>query len=251
MQRVTGIFDSVSAARAAYDQLSATPDTGPVELVLPHDTSRLQQLYVTEAVRPRIGEKVWQLTLGSTGALLSVIACAVVFGADIISILGVVSTFMALAVGAIAGAMLGVYVDRTLAQRAPADDLFVYEDALEHGDAVVVVDAVDERSAAPARDILAANGALSPEVAHERWWTELRDQLVLEERAQGYDLRVDEARYRLGFEAAQRHALMDYDHDEALFYLRDHFQPDCNYNSFLRGFERGRLYRQHHRAHAH
>ena len=113
----------------------------------------------------------------------------------------------------------------------PADELFVYKDALKQGRSVIFVQAGDDDEAAKARTVLANAGAESIDAAREEWWIGLRSAEKEHYHARGGNFEDAERDYRRGFEAALRHsgtAGADRAENEA----------------YRRGYERGTAYHQ-------
>jgi hypothetical protein len=104
----------------------------------------------------------------------------------------------------VAGGAVGGQLDNALSRGLPADELYVYRDALRHGRSIVVAMAEDDEEAAKLRELFAGLGAESVDAAREDWWIGLRDAEEAEYTRQGGDFRKDEALYRRGFDAAFR-----------------------------------------------
>jgi hypothetical protein len=101
-------------------------------------------------------------------------------------------------VGAAAGSAVGDTVEEELGEGIPHEDVFVYEDALRHGNSIVIAN-VDDDNADRAREVLKDAGADDVDNLREHWWKELRN----DERAQYTgDWDRDEESYRRGYQAA-------------------------------------------------
>ena len=129
-----------------------------------------------------------------------------------------------------------------MADGLPRDELYVYEDALRRGRSVVIAFADDELIAENARAELARAGAETVDAAREEWWIGLRDAEQEHYTSQGGDFSVEEAKYRLGFEAAlhpDRRGKADPDVAEN---LEKKYGADFITPAFRQGYERGQRY---------
>jgi hypothetical protein len=122
----------------------------------------------------------------------------------------------------------------------PRDELFVYEDALRQGRAVLVAEARDELHAEALRDALVGAGAETIDAAREQWWIGLRS--AEQEIYTDGDFTQDEPYFRKGFEAAQAPEARGKSFDEALGYLTRRHELAVANPCFRRGYERGRQY---------
>ena len=114
----------------------------------------------------------------------------------------------------------------------PADELFVYKDALKQGRSVIFVEARDEGEAAKARTVFAHAGAESVDAAREEWWIGLRSAEKEHYHALGGHFESAEQDYRSGFEAALRQS-----NGEAV-------AEPAGSEAFRRGYQRGIEYHQ-------
>jgi hypothetical protein len=146
--------------------------------------------------------------------------------------------------GAVAGAAVGSALENTLEVGLPKDELFIYEDALRQGRAVLIVLAENTDQADQVREVLASAGAESLDAAHEHWWLGMRDAEAEAYTAEGFDFTTDEPRYRKGFEAALRPPAAGKSYDEALNFLHTHYPEEYREEAFRRGFARGRTYHE-------
>jgi hypothetical protein len=77
--------------------------------------------------------------------------------------------------GAVAGGTVGAQLDDTLSKGLPADELYVYRQALRRGRTIMVATVEDEAQARRVRELMAHLGAESIDAAREKWWIGLRD----------------------------------------------------------------------------
>src|SRR5207244_4531528 len=82
------------------------------------------------------------------------------------------------------------------------DGLLLYEDELRRGRPVLRALAETGELAERARAELLNAGAESIDTARHEWWIGLRDAEAEHYTKEGGDFKLDEATYRLGFEAA-------------------------------------------------
>src|SRR5450759_5201932 len=75
--------------------------------------------------------------------------------------------------GVVGGAAAGSALEKDSTTGLPADELFVYKDALKQGRSVIFVEARDDE-AEKAHAVLANAGAESIDAAREEWWIGLR-----------------------------------------------------------------------------
>jgi hypothetical protein len=146
------------------------------------------------------------------------------------------------ALGGLVGWKAGDAADRNSNLGVPADELFVYEDALRQGRIVVIVLTEDRERHEAAREILTAEGAESVDAARQNWWLGLRDAEEAAYEAPDSEFAEVEADYRAGFEAALSPWGRDRSFDDAAPELRTHYGEACDQPAFQRGYARGQLY---------
>jgi hypothetical protein len=132
----------------------------------------------------------------------------------------------------VGGAAVGAALEKDSTVGLPADELFVYKNALKQGRSVIFVEAGDDDEAAKADAVLANAGAESIDAAREEWWVGLRSAEKEHYRALGGNFENAELDYRRGFEAALRHSNGTASADRA---------PS---EAYQRGYERGTAYHQ-------
>jgi len=156
--------------------------------------------------------------------------------------LGILGAAILGAGGAAAGAFAGQAMEEGIAQGIPRDELFVYEDALRRGRSVVVAFVDDAETAERARTELSRAGAESVDAAREEWWIGLRDAEREHYLKRGGDFDTDEAKYRLGFEAAMRPDCRGHSCADMQKKLSERYGEDASGTPFREGFDRGQHY---------
>jgi hypothetical protein len=104
----------------------------------------------------------------------------------------------------VGGAAVGQALETDSTRGLPADELFVYKDALRQGRSVLFVETKHDDEAERAREILSNAGAETIDAAREEWWIGLRSAEAEHYRSLGGEFETAEKDYRLGFEAALR-----------------------------------------------
>jgi hypothetical protein len=102
------------------------------------------------------------------------VATAVVPGVGPVLARGAVAAALLGAGGAAAGSAAVGSIEAGASQGLPADEVYVYEDALRQGRTVLLMVAEDDQ-AEQVRDVLASVGAETIDAARQRWWVGLRD----------------------------------------------------------------------------
>jgi hypothetical protein len=153
--------------------------------------------------------------------------------------------------GAGIGAAAGQSLDDATTEGLPADELFVYEDALRRGRSVVLAFVEGEDTADSARREMAAEGVESINDARDQWWIGLRSAEQEHYMKLGGSFEQNETFYRMGFEAAlnarrrrKEYAQVQAEVEAELKQLRRRY-PDADVEEpFRRGYERGCAYDQ-------
>jgi hypothetical protein len=139
--------------------------------------------------------------------------------------------------GTAAGVAAGGALEKELVTGLPHDELYLYEDALRKGRAVVIAFLEEEGAIYAVRSALAGAGAESIDQARENWWIGLRDAEEAEYKTSGRTFETDEANYRRGFETA----LTAREQSVETATLSGEAAAD---DAFRRGYERGQRYQQ-------
>ncbi len=208
MTTVAGVFRSrEQAERAARDLGQSGLD---INLIAPGSIEQADKEPVSGSEQPGMGAAVGRVLGGALGLaggfeigtaaasmLLPGVGPIVAVGAGAAALLG--------AAGAVGGAAVGTALEEASTPGLPADELFVYKDALRQGRSVVFVHAGDSDQARRARSVLENAGAESIDAAREEWWIGLRSGEQEHYHTLGGNFSADEQDYRRGFEAALRH----------------------------------------------
>src|SRR5215468_1894233 len=245
MTPTVGIFfDRASAERAVGNLRSVGLPPPSIHVLVPGSEPLAAHVSVSEAEQPGMGRAIGGVLGGAVGvasgaeigaaaaasALLPVAGPAIAIG-----IVGAV--LLSLGGAAVGGALEGALVDGLL-----RDELFLYEDALRRGYAIVVVTPADADEHERAVAVLEGSGAESIDAARERWWIGLRDAEAFDYRAEGFDFQRDEVIYREGFEAALSSPDRDRPDGETDALLKERYPATHRDPAFRRGYARGRAH---------
>src|SRR5262245_55423275 len=238
-QHIAGVFVTTEEVLEAVQRLRATgvPE-GRVSVVFPGEPPEaISKVPSMSAEQPGLARGFGGLlggVLGAAGALtilLPVIGSVTVAGA---------LAALAAAGGVAGGAAAGSVVERFFSEGIPADEIYVYEDALRKGRSLVVV-SVEDDDAAEVRRILEGSGAESIDAARENFWVGLRDA---EKLHYGANFDRDETSYRRGFEAALAPEIRGKSFEQARVHLRRDWPAGVGAPAFRRGFERGQIWHE-------
>lgn len=242
METVVGVFHSQDdAARAAI----GLRDKGfhDINLLMPGATeAQIHAIPTSTTEQPGMGKTIGGVVgagLGIAGGLeLGALAVSgVVAGVGPVVAVGIAAAAVLGAVGSVAGAAGGSAIEERV-NGLPADEVYVYEDALRNGRSVLFLQSDDEHPASQLRDALKQAGAESIDAARHEWWIGLRSAEREHYEGSGGNFDRDEPAYRAGFEAAvccQDSKLVR----EALA----RYPAQADQEAFRRGHERGRAYR--------
>ena len=100
----------------------------------------------------------------------------------------------------------------------------------------------DSQIAEQARADLSRAGAESVDAARDEWWIGLRDAEREHYLNQGGDFDLDEAKYRLGFEAAMHPECRGKSCDDVKPHLKGKYGDDAQASPFREGYARGQQY---------
>lgn len=253
MESVVGIFNSFADAKRAVailrslgfleNQVSIlAPGASEAELEAKVPTAETEQPGMGSTLGATIGGAIGIASGATAGAA---VASFLVPGVGPVIAFGLVGAALLGGGGAAAGAVAGRTLEEGIAPGLPHDELYVYEDALRRGRTVVIALAETEDSAARARTDLLRAGAESIDAAREEWWVGLRDAEREHYIKQGGDFKLDEAVYRLGFEAALHPDQRGLSYDQALPKIRKEYGEEAVRSCFREGYERGQRYRGH------
>lgn len=210
METVAGIFRSRADAEKAVQQLhSSGVRNDRIALLAPNESAQDidDQVVVSDTEQPGMGQAMGGTVGGAMGA-----AGGATLGAAAASLLVpgvgpvIAGTILGAAIlgvgGAAAGVAAGEAMEESLVEGLPRDEVYVYEDALNHGRSVVIAFAETEEAEDAARNVMNAAGAETVDAAREDWWVGLRDAEEEHYTSTGGRFQTDEVNYRRGFEAA-------------------------------------------------
>ena len=250
MQTVAGIFTSREGVeRAIAHVLALGIPQEHINCLLPGAPSaQLETVPTTDAEQPGMGKVLGGVVGGVTGAshglFGAAVASAIVPGIGPVMAIGLAAAALLGVGGAVAGAAVGGALEHSLDVGLPKDELFIYEDALRQGRAVLIVLTEQTEQAEAVREALAWAGAESLDAAREHWWLGVRDAEAEVYRAEGLDFTTDEPLYRRGFEAALLPATAGKSYAEALAILQTYYPEAYRDEAFRRGYARGQSYRE-------
>ncbi len=250
MESIVGIFNSLADARRAAAILQSVGVPKARTTVLSPHTSESEieaQVSTTETEQPGMGSAVGGTVgaaLGVAGGLEAGAAAAslLIPGVGPVIAFGLIGAAILGAGGAAAGALAGNALEKGIADGLPRDELFVYEDALRHGRSVVIALVDDDQIAETARTALHRAGAESVDAARDEWWIGLRDAEREHYSSQGGDFNADEAKYRLGFEAALHPDCRGKTCEDMMGHLNKRYGEDSGTQAFRQGYGRGQSY---------
>jgi hypothetical protein len=247
MEIVTGVFKSRDDAEKAVGQLRAldipvkrigivSPGTAPERL----ETG----VPVTDTEEPGMGKAMGAAVGGAMGAaggatLGLAVASLAIPGVGPVVAFGMVGAALLGLVGAAAGSAVGDTVEEELGEGIPHEDVFVYEDALRHGNSIVIASVSDDE-ADRARDVLRNGGAEDIDTLRERWWNEVRED---ERTNYKGDWDQDESSYRRGYQAALHPRRRGKAYSEVEKDLLAEYAGTTLDRPFQSGYERGLSYR--------
>jgi len=250
MESIVGIFNSLADARRAAAILKSSGVAEDKITVLSPHTSETEfeaRVPTSEAEQPGMGQAVG----GTVGAALGVaggasagaaVATFLVPGVGPVLALGLLGAAVFGVGGAAAGALAGNAFEKAIDQGLPRDELYLYEDALRRGRSVVIAFADDEQIAESARAELKRDGAETVDAAREEWWIGLRGAEQEHYTSQGGDFNADEAKYRLGFEAALHPECRGKSCVDVAPNLTRKYGVDSTTPAFRQGYDRGQRY---------
>jgi len=243
MHTVAGVFARRSDAERAVGELASLGvPRNRISLLAPGSEPR--QVPTDEGEQPGTGAAIGAVVGGATGA-----AVGMPLGAALTVLVPGVGAVIAFgAVGALllgaGGAAIGSAMEENLAMGMPRDELFIYEDALRRGRAVVIAMIDDDAMAASAREALAGAGAESIDAAREQWWLGLRDTERERHPGGAAAFERDESLFRRGFEAALGTGSRSLSWEEARVALEARDGVAADAPAYREGWERGQEYRR-------
>jgi hypothetical protein len=179
MTTVAGVFDSPQRAQNAATALRQT-GIPRINLLLPGATdAQVAGVALSDGEQPGMGAAVGGLIGGAIGAaggsgLGTAAATLLVPGVGPVLALGIAAAAVFGAGGAMGGAAAGRALEEESTVGIPADELYIYKDALRRGKSVLFVQARDADEAERASAGLTAGGAESIDAARNQHWIGLR-----------------------------------------------------------------------------
>jgi hypothetical protein len=251
---VTGVFASqTNAQRALTEMRSVGLPEDRLTLLTPVGVDTHEATVpAVAAEQPGMGKAFGAVIGGAAGISGGpLLVAALIPGVGPITAIGLLGGAVAAAAGAAVGAAAGGKLENAMTEGLPADEIFVYEDALRQGRSVVIALASDDVEASVFRELLKAEGAESIDAAREQWWIGLRSAEQEHYSSQGREFGNDEEFYRLGFESALHAGTRCKEYDQTLAEMdrkieeleRLHPGADAE-EPFRKGYERGRDYYQ-------
>ena len=248
MEVVTGVFESRETAEKAVSQLRSLgiPDKRFGVLSPGSKPETVERgVPVTDTEEPGMGKAMGAAVGGAMGAasgatLGLAVATMAIPGVGPVIAFGMVGAALLGLVGAAAGSAVGDTVEEELGEGIPHEDVYLYEDALRHGNSVVIAYADEGGQSDRAKEVMRLAGAHDMERLRENWWQELREG----ERAhyQG-DFDQDELSYRQGYEAALHPRRRGKAYSDVEDELRTAYAGTTLDMPFQSGYERGQSYR--------
>jgi hypothetical protein len=237
MKTVAGVFDSSQVAQRAAEALRQV-GIANVNLLFPGSSaSSLDVVPTSETEQPGLGAALGGLVGGAVGMASGLgIGAAVsllIPGVGPVLAIGFAAAALFGAGGAASGAVAGAALEEESTIGLPADELYVYKDALRRGKSVLFVQARDDDEAQRATTALNAAGAESIDAAREQHWIGLRDAEREHYQALGGSFDQDELDYRKGFQAA----LADSGESRPA-------ERDATHYAYRRGYDRGLAWRR-------
>lgn len=247
MEIVTGVFRSRDTAEKTASQLrSLGIPANRIGIVSPGTApERLEKgVPVTDTEDPGMGKAMGAAVGGAMGAaggatLGLAVASLAIPGVGPVVAFGMVGAALLGLVGAAAGSAIGDTVEEELGEGIPHEDVFVYEDALRHGNSIVIA-SVDDDHAHRARELLRDAGAEDVDTLREHWWNELREE---ERTSYQGDWDRDELSYRRGYQAAMHPRRRGKAYSDVEDELRTAYAGATLDRPFQSGYERGLSYR--------
>jgi hypothetical protein len=246
MEAVSGVFRSREDAEKAINELrrAGIPDQR-IGLVTPGSDDRDLEagLPVTDTERPGMGRAMGAAVGGAMGAaggatLGLAAATLAVPGIGPVLAFGLIGAAVLGVVGATAGAAVGDQVEEGLGEGIPHEDIFLYEDALRHGNSVMIVYTETDDEADKVEDILTRSRAVDLDELREGWWNELRDGERVHYHREGRDFDHDEDSYRRGYEAALHPQRRGRAYSDVEKELQSSYVGELD-SAFRAGYERG------------
>lgn len=248
MEVVTGVFKSQDDAEKAVNQLrSLGIEDQRIGILSPGSQSAdtvEKGVPVTDTEDPGMGRAMGAAVGGAMGAAggatLGLAAASLAIpGIGPVIAFGMIGAALLGVVGAAAGSAVGDTVEEELGEGIPHEDVYLYEDALRHGNSIVIAYAEEGEQEDRAKEVLNNAGAQDIETLRENWWQELKDS---ERTHYEGDFDTDEASYRRGYMAALHPSRRGKAYSDIEDDLRTAYAGTELDRPFQAGYERGQRY---------
>ena len=196
----------------------------------------------SDAEQPGMGKAVGGVVgaaIGIAGGLElgAVAATMLIPGVGPVVAVGLAGAALLGALGAVGGVAAGAALEST--NGVPADEIFVYKDALRRGRSVLFAEADSGSQADRVRDLLTEAGAESIDAAREEWWIGLSSAEQEHYPTLRRDFERDGPAYRKGFETG----LEPNGHRTAEEAAGQFYPVGTDREAFRSGYERGQTHR--------
>jgi hypothetical protein len=235
-----GVFSTLEEARAALDRIRELGvQEQHISLFTPSALDQLRtKVPTTDTEQGGMGAALGGSILGALGLGMGVILF--VPGVGAVSVLGALAAALLGAGSAATGALVGSMLERTsLEGLVPADEVFVYEDALAQGRSVLVVSPPTDLLES-VQTVLQAAGAESIDAAREDWWVGIRDSHRLRYAAPQVRELWDDPLCRAGFELGRWHQRKGLSEEEGESAARAEQPEGQDSKAFWLGYHAGR-----------
>lgn len=251
MKVITGVFDSSDKAKRAAAELKnlRIPEKRIGVLSPGTPNERVEaSVPVTDTEEPGMGRAMGAAVGGAMGAaggatLGLAVATLAVPGIGPVLAFGMLGAALLGVVGAAAGSAIGDTAEEELGEGIPHEDVYLYEDALRHGNSLLIAYAEDGDQADAAARVMHDVGAEDLDTLRENWWQELRAGERSHYHRDDRDFDRDEASYRRGYEAALHPKRRGKAYSEVEDDLRSAYAGLVLDTPFQHGYERGSAYR--------
>jgi hypothetical protein len=252
MNTVVGVFTSRVVAERAARKLPSAGLSREEILLLEPENRRHAPVLTSDTEQPGMGAAMGTFVgsvIGVAGGLPlgTIVITTALPGVGPVMATGLMGAAVLGVAGAGFGAAAGRAFENALTEGIPADELFVYEDALRKGRTVLFAFAGDDDTADSARRAMEEEGAESVDAARKQWWIGLRSAEQEHYLQLGGDFEQDEKFYRMGFEAALNARTRCQEYDQIMGELENHLEelrmryPDDEVEEpFRHGYRRGR-----------
>jgi hypothetical protein len=241
MIAIAGVFRSQDDARVGCAELAPLGiPKNHISILTPHGGQKeIDAVPVTDGEQPGMG-KAMGASIGAAAGLAAgeLVASLLIPGVGPVLAIGLVAA----ALGAVGGGVAGGAAENWTTTGLPAEEMYIYEDALRQGRTVAIVLVEHEKEAEAVRGVLERAGAESIDRAREMWWVGLREIEKESYEMSGGNFQGDERYFRSGFEAAQHTDNRGKSYEECKARLGEKHPDSHQSEAFRRGFDRGRAY---------